>query len=197
MPSLHAIFLFLAVVGGALGLIQALGALFGLGTESTIDTHDPELGHHDLVHGAGADLGVFQFRSVRAVAAGIAFTGLGGLLAQRQFPDLLALVLALSLGAMVYLFVAFVMRGFSRLDADHSVHPLAAVGLGGVVSLPIPTRGGGPGKVTLVVGGRNVEWPAVQPDSAIADAAIPSGTEVLVVDAADDTTLTVVPVSPS
>jgi hypothetical protein len=94
---------------------------------------------------------------------------------------------------VVYLFVAFVMRGFARLEADHSVHPLRAVGLEAIVSLPIPVRGAGPGKVTLVVAGRRVEWPAIQSDGDLAESAIPSGTAVHVVDAADDTTLTVVP----
>ena len=77
------------------------------------------------------------------------------------------------------------------------MHPLRAVGLEATVSLPIPARGSGPGKVTLVVGGRHVEWPAVQSESAASGVLIASGTPVQVVDAADDTTLTVVPISRS
>jgi hypothetical protein len=194
MPSLQSIFLFLAVVGGAVGALQALGGLIGMGEDHSLEGHGVDALHHATGEGeAGALLGAFNFRSVRAIAAGIGFTGLGGLLALRQFGGPIALVLALVLGLALYLFVAFVMRGFSRLEADHLVHPLRAVGLDATVSLPIPARGAGPGKVTLVVAGRSVEWPAVQSESALPEASLPSGTPVYVVDAADDTTLTVVP----
>ena len=194
MPSLHSVFLFLAVVGGAVVLLQGLAPLFGMGGHGA-DGHDVGALHHEAAPGAGSPLGAFNFRSVRAIAAGVAFTGLGGLIALRQFPDLIALALALLLGGAIYLFVAFVMRGFTRLEADHSVHPLRAVGQQAVVSLPIPSRDIGPGKVRLVVGGRQVEWPAVQSESALPGAIIVAGTAVQVVDAADDTTLTVVPLS--
>ena len=195
MPSLHSLFLFLAVVGGAVVLLQGLAPLFGVGAHGA-DGHDFGIAHHDGANGdAASPLGAFNFRSVRAIAAGVAFTGLGGLLALRQFDGITALALALLLGGAIYLFVAFVMRAFTRLEADHSVHPLQAVGLQAVVSLPIPARAVGPGKVRLVVGGRRVEWPAVQTESALPGDAIPAGTSVQVVDAADDTTLTVVPLS--
>jgi hypothetical protein len=194
MPSLASVFLFLAVVGGGVALLQALGGLLGMGGDHPLDGDGADAVH--LPHGADeppSSLDVFNFRSVRAIAAGIGFTGLGGLLALRQYGGVVAVAMALALGLVVYLFVAFVMRGFARLEADHSVHPLRAVGLEAIVSLPIPVRGAGPGKVTLVVAGRRVEWPAIQSDGDLAESAIPSGTAVHVVDAADDTTLTVVP----
>ena len=195
MPSLHSLFLFLAVVGGAVVLLQGLAPLLGMGGHGA-DGHDVGALHHDAANGVTASpLGAFNFRSVRAIAAGVAFTGIGGILALRQFDPLVATALALLLGGAIYLFVAFVMRAFTRLEADHSVHPLSAVGLQAVVSLPIPSRDVGPGKVRLVVAGRHVEWPAVQAESALPGDTIDSGTPVQVVDAADDTTLTVVPIS--
>ena len=200
MPSLSSIFLFLTVVGGVGVLLQGLGSLLGL--ESAQDSPDAEVHgghglhelHHDVPHTDSA-LSVFNFRSIRAIATGVFFTGLGGLLALRTMNGLMATTLGLLLGLVLYLFVAFVMRGFARLDADHSVHPLRAVGLQATVSLPIPAPGNGPGKVVLVVGGRRVEWPAIQSDGAPLDAVISSGTSVQIVDAADDTTLTVVALS--
>ena len=195
MPSLQSVFLFLAVVGGAVVLLQGLAPLFGMGGHGA-DGHDVGALHHDTANGATASpLGAFNFRSVRAIAAGVAFTGIGGLLALRQFDAVTSLALALLLGGAIYLFVAFVMRAFTRLEADHSVHPLSAVGLQAVVSLPIPSRNVGPGKVRLVVAGRHVEWPAIQAESALPGDIIGAGTPVQVVDAADDTTLTVVPLS--
>jgi hypothetical protein len=195
MPSIASVFLFLAVVGGGVGLLQALGALMGMGEDHSPEGHGLDAVHHAAASVSSSPLDVFNFRSVRAIAAGIGFTGLGGMLALREFSGPVAVVLALLLGLALYLFVAFVMRGFSRLEADHSVHPLRAVGLDATVSLSIPAHGGGPGKVTLIVAGRRVEWPAVQSDSAWPDASIPSGSAVHVVDAADDTTLTVVPLT--
>lgn len=195
MPSLQSVFLFLAVVGGAVVLLQGLAPLLGMGGHGA-DGHDVGALHHDAANGGSTSpLGAFNFRSVRAIAAGVAFTGLGGLLALRRFDTATALALALVLGAAIYLFVAFVMRAFTRLEADHSVHPLSAVGLQAVVSLPIPARDAGPGKVRLVVAGRHVEWPAIQSESALPGDTIAAGTPVQVVDAADDTTLTVVPLS--
>jgi hypothetical protein len=192
MPSPGSIFLFLAVLGGALVAFQALGSVIGLGHDAG-DGDVSHLGEHD--HDSA--LAAFNFKSIRAIATGICFTGIGGLLALRRFDALTATALALLTGLVLYLFVAFVMRGFARLEADKSVHPLRAVGLEATVSLSIPARGGGPGKVTLVVGGRRVEWPAVQSESAPDGTRISSGTPVQVVDAADDTTLTVVPVTRS
>lgn len=194
MPSLSSVFLFLLVAGGIVVLLQGFGSLIGAADDHATDSGDG--GHHDLGVGhAGSMLDAFNFRSVRAIATGIAFTGLGGLLALRRFDGLAALALALLLGTTLYLFVAFVMRGFTRLEADHSIQPLRAMGQAGTVSLSIPARGHGPGKVTLVVAGRRVEWPAVQAESAPSDTVIASGTAVQIVDVADDTTLTVVPLS--
>jgi len=191
MPTLASVFLFLAVLGGVGVLLQGVGALFGLGGAHEIGGH---VADHDLHLGhTGSSLSVFNFRSLRAITTGVFFTGLGGLLALRRFDGLTSTAIALLLGLVLYLFVAFVMRGFSRLDDDHSVHPLRAVGLPATVSLSIPAVGHGPGKVTLVVAGRRVEWPAIQSASAPPDSVIASGTAVQVVDAADDATLTVVP----
>ena len=190
MPDVRSIFLFLAVVGGALVAFQAIGSLIGMGH----DAGDGDISPHGEIEHDSA-LSAFNFRSIRAIATGICFTGIGGLLALRHVDALSATGLALLLGLALYLFVAFVMRGFTRLEADKSVHPLRAVGLEATVSLSIPARGEGPGKVTLVVGGRHVEWPAVQSESATPGASIASGTPVQVVDAADDTTLTVVPLA--
>lgn len=194
MPALQSVFLFLAVVGGAVVLLQGLAPLLGIGGHDA-DGHDVGALHHDAAPGATSPLGAFNFRSVRAIAAGVAFTGLGGLLALRRFDSITSLALALLLGGAIYLFVAFVMRAFTRLEADHSIHPLSAVGMQAVVSLPIPARSIGPGKVRLVVAGRQVEWPAIQTESALPGDTIVTGTPVQVVDAADDTTLTVVPLS--
>jgi len=192
MPTLGSVFLFLAVLGGALVAFQAVGSVIGMGHDAGDGDVTP---HAEIDHDSA--LSAFNFRSIRAIATGICFTGIGGLLALRRVDALSATGLALLLGLALYLFVAFVMRGFTRLEADKSVHPLRAVGLQATVSLPIPARGDGPGKVTLVVGGRHVEWPAVQSESAVPGALIASGTSVQVVDAADDTTLTVVPIARS
>src|SRR5687768_3588614 len=109
MPSLGSVFLFLAVAGGALVLFQALGSLIGMGHDA--GDGDVPLDHH----AAESPLAAFNFRSLRAIATGVCFTGIGGLLALRSFDGLTATTLALLLGLALYLLVAFVMRGFTRL----------------------------------------------------------------------------------
>ncbi len=186
-------FVFLAVVGGTIGVLQVIGSVFGLGGHDAPDPH----GDHTLdVHHPGAThstaLDAFHFRSPRAIAAGIGFAGLGGLLAQRQFNSVVALALALLLGVAIYGFVAFVMRSFTRMEADGSVNLEHAIGLDAVVSLPIAGGRATPGKVRLVVGGRQVEWPAVQSDGAPVESLLVAGTRVQVVDVLDGSMLTVV-----
>ncbi|MEO5817119.1 MAG: hypothetical protein ABIT20_17760 [Gemmatimonadaceae bacterium] len=184
---MYSVFLFLAIVGGTIGVLQALGALVGA------VGHDAPVGAEHDVGGHSADpIDAFHFRSVRAIAAGVGFAGLGGLLALRQFSAPVALLLAVSLGLIIYLFVAFVMRGFTRLESDGSLRALQAVGSTATVTLPV---GGafGVGKVALIVGGRHVEWPAVLAEGAPPGSTLSAGTRVQVVDAADDTTLSVVP----
>ena len=188
-----AFFVFLTVVGGTIALLQTLGAIVGVVGHDAPEVHgEHALNGHPSSAGHGSALDAFHFRSPRAIAAGIAFTGLGGLLALRQYTAPVALGLALVLGAAIYAFVAFVMRTFTRFEADGSVNPQHAIGLPAVVSLPIRGAGANPGKVRLVVGGRHVEWPAVQAGSAPTDSLLPAGTRVQVVDVMDETTLTVV-----
>ena len=186
-------FVFLAVVGGTIGVLQVIGSVLGLGGQDAPDPHGEhgiDGNHPGAAHATALD--AFHFRSPRAIAAGVGFTGLGGLLALRQFSDLVALTLALLLGLGIYLFVAFVMRGFSRMEADGSVNLDHAIGLDAIVSLPVSSARATPGKVRLVVGGRQVEWPAVQTEGAPADSLLPAGTRVQIVDVMDGTVLTVV-----
>jgi hypothetical protein len=63
MPSPGSIFLFLAVLGGALVAFQALGSVIGLGHDAG-DGDVSHLGEHD--HDSA--LAAFNFKSIRAIA---------------------------------------------------------------------------------------------------------------------------------
>lgn len=190
---MSAFFLFLAVVGGTIAVLQVVGSVLGMGGQDEPNLHGEhgiDGNHPGAVHSTALD--AFHFRSPRAIAAGIGFAGLGGLLALRQFGSAVSLTLALLLGVSIYFFVAFVMRGFTRMEADGSVNLEHAVGLDAVVSLPISGVRTAPGKVRLIVGGRQVEWPAVQSEAAPADSMIPAGARVQIIDVLDGSVLTVV-----
>src|SRR5215207_5210958 len=104
MPSLSSVFLFLTVVGGAAVLLQGLGSLLGLGGDPGAVEHAGDAGDAEHAHGGGlhelphasapttaeSALSVFNFRSIRAIATGVCFTGLGGLLALRTYSGVVA-----------------------------------------------------------------------------------------------------------
>ena len=73
--------------------------------------------------------------------------------------------------------VAISMRWILRFESDRSIHASDAIGEGGTVYIPIPGAESGPGKVTLTLNGRTVEYDAVTRGEALA-----TGMKVTVVD---------------
>jgi hypothetical protein len=148
-----------------------------------------EIGHggHDDGHSHHAE-GLHLF-SARAIAAGVAFFGLGGLAGVATPLGVVAAVpLALVSGFAGMVMVALAMRSMLKLDSDKSLSLHRAVGVTGVVYLSIPAEKQGAGKVHLTVQERFVELQAVTPD-----AALPTGSPVLVIDVAGPDTVVVVP----
>jgi hypothetical protein len=169
------LFLTCAVLGGVLLIAQlVLGALGA-------DHH-----HGGGDHGASDGLQLF---SVRALSAGVAFFGIGGLGAGTLgWPGVVALVAGVLLGLAAMVGVAAVMRVMLRLERDASVHIDRAVGETATVYVPVPAAGGGMGKVLLTLQGRTVEYQAVTSEGQT----LPTGTPVIVVDVRGDDTVEVV-----
>lgn len=171
-------FVVCTVLGGGVLLLQLLLGLFGADVAHGLEHLE---GGHDLGPGGAHDgpggngLNLF---SVRALSAGLAFFGLAGLAAMSAgWPLLLALPAAVIPGFLAMVLVAMSMRWLLRLDSDRSIHVSDAIGEGGTVYIPIPGADSGPGKVTLTLNGRTVEYEAVTRGEALS-----TGTMVTVVD---------------
>jgi len=172
-------FLACAVLGGGILLLQLVASVIGLG-------HDA---HHELhgVHLAEEGLNLF---SVRALAAGVAFFGVGGLAGMSTpLRALVAIPAALVLGGAAMVGVAYATRAILRLEDDGSLRVENAIGTTGSVYLGIPASRSGLGKIHVQVQSRLVEYQAVTSHSE----PLPTGARVLVVDVVDSDTVDVVP----
>lgn len=168
-------FLSCAVLGGGVLVIQFILSVAGLHHGGVDDMHGGETATEGL-----------NLVSIRALAAGVAFFGLGGL-ATRTLGGVVATVAGLGAGAIAAVGVAALMRSFRRLESDRTLAIEHAVGTTGTVYLTIPENRSGLGKVHVTVQGRLVEWPAVTLDESL-----PTGEPVLVVDIDRNDTLVVV-----
>ena len=159
------VFLWCAIVGGAVTVFQLIGGLIGI-----------EHGHiHSGDHGDHATEGL-NLLSVRSVSAGVAFFGIAGL-AARPLGGVSAAVAAAAAGVTALLGVAAIIRTFGRLERDATLSLASAVGTTGTVYLSIPARRTGAGKVHVTVQNRLVECRAVTDEDAL-----PTGAPILVID---------------
>ena len=166
MSRLSTVYYVCALAGGALLVLQFLLGLLGL------EHHDFDL---DSGHLHAAD--TLNLLSVRAVAAGLAFFGLLGMLTQAWGGGAgLALVVAAVAGTASALAVSAAQRQLRRLERDGTVRLERAVGEAATVYLSIPGGTDGPGKVHLALQGRTVELQAVSLHP------LSTGADVVVVD---------------
>ena len=176
-------FLVCALVGGGLVLLQLATGLLGVDHDGPHDLHAGHAGgdHDGSSHG-------LQLTSLRALAAGLAFFGLTGYgLLRAGGSAWLVLLLAAVAGGVALVAVAFLLRAMLRLESDGTVRIENALWQPATVYVPIPGARAGAGKVTLSVQGRLVESQAVP-----AEATLPTGTDVTVVDVVSPDTLEVV-----
>lgn len=167
-----------AVAGGAILVLQLLLGLAGLDHHHWFDVA------LDDVHAGDA----LNLLSVRALAAGLAFLGLIGMLVLSVgAPALLAFPAALAAGGTAATLVALAQRQLRKLERDGTVRLERAVGEAATVYLSIPGGMAGPGKVHLALQGRTVELQAVSQHS------LPTGAEVVVVDVVGPDTVEVAP----
>jgi hypothetical protein len=154
-------FLTLLVLGASVVAIQFVLGLIGVGDDFDTDASD------------GLDL--FTVRAISAAAAGFGGTGLG--LMQWGVPGLLALPIAGVVGLGTAYAIALLMQKMRRLDVDKSFQIGMTIGVPANVALPIPAARGGVGKVHLTAHSRFIELAAMTSEDAI-----PSGTQVWVLD---------------
>ena len=168
------LFLVVGGLGAAVLIVQIALSLFGL---------DHELpGDADL--SAALDL-----LSVRALSAGAATFGIGGLAGlQLGLPSFFALVLGVLGGVAMSVVTAWLTRQLFRLESSGSLDLQNAIGSAGRVQLSVPAAMGGAGRVQFEVQGRTLELKAVSHGDPL-----PVGTPVTIVGLIDDDTVEVMP----
>lgn len=175
---MNTFFVTCALTGTAILLLQLVLGIAGMAEDA--DAH----AGHDALHG-GLDL-----LSVRALSAGLAAFGAGGMLGMRTPLGAVAgLAIGSVLGAAAALGVAWIMRSMLRLESDGSVMLENAIGATAHVYLGIPPARAGMGKVLVTVQGRTLELAAVTAH----DAPLPTGVNVVIIDVVGSDVVEVAP----
>jgi hypothetical protein len=184
---MESVYSYCAMIGGTLVLIQMAMGLVGLGGSDLdgLDAVDMDVDMDidldvdtdiDVGHGGVGDTWLVGMLSTRAILAAIAVFGLTGSTLKDHFTPLQATLSAMiAAGATMYA-VGFLIRSMHKLTADGTVHIEDTVGQAGTVYLSVGAKKETPGKVTVRVGERTMEYPAVT-----AGAPLKTGTPIVVV----------------
>jgi hypothetical protein len=173
-------FLSCALLGGGVLLVQLILSIIG------VEHHAVEL-HHDA-GGYDQAEGGLNLLTVRALSAGTAFFGVGGMAGLATSLGLLAAIpLGIVFGFAAMFATAIATRWMLTLEDDGSVSIDRAIGSMGVVYLAIPGERQGTGKVHLTLQNRTVEYSAITSNDAL-----PTGAPIIVVDVVGPETVVVV-----
>ena len=173
------LFLTCAVLGGGILLLQLVASVAGFGHDAGHDVHGAHLTEEGL-----------NLVSVRALSAGVAFFGIGGLAGMSTPLHLmLAIPAAVAFGSAATIGMAYATRAILRLEDDGSVRVESAIGSSASVYLSIPAARSGLGKIHVQVQNRLVEYQAVTSHGE----PLPTGARVHVVDVVASHSVDVVP----
>lgn len=144
--------------------------------------------HDGVVHTGDGVAGGLNVLTIRGLVAFFSLFGWSGLLfLQLGLNWLLALFLAVQVGIIGMVAVAFILREALRLQADGTLDIRNALGRDGSVYLTIPARRAAPGKVNVVVQEQMREFEAVTD----IEEPIPTGAEIVVIGITGGDTLVV------
>lgn len=176
------LFLYCAVIGGTILVLQFVMLLVGAGADSDLDGAD-------VGHDQSPFLKLF---SLQTISAFLTFFGLVGLGTQSLDWSPLAVALtATAAGGCALFLVGKLMQALARLQSQGNVDLHNAVGHTGSVYLRVPAAGEGTGAVLMQVQGRTVECRAISRSRE----PIPTGSRVRIVERTDDDTLVVEPLA--
>ena len=181
------VFLYCAVIGGVILVVQFLLLLFGIGADADVGgEHVGAHGGHDVGHDQSAFLKLFSLQTVSTFLTFFGLVGLGTAELGWSTPAVSGVAIAAGVAALFV--VAKLMGSLSRLQSHGNVDLQNAVGHTGSVYLRIPKAGDGHGRVLMNVQGRTVECRAVSYAEEI-----PTGATIRVLDRTDDDVLVVAP----
>lgn len=153
------------------------------------DLHDGNAPADHAHHGEG-NAGPLHILTLRGIVAFLTLFGWSGLLfCQMDIHWLLALFLAVQIGIIGMVAVAFILREALRLQSDGTLDIRNALGQAGAVYLTVPARRTGLGKVNVLVQEQMREFEAVTEE----EDPIPTGADVFVIGITQGDTLIVRP----
>lgn len=174
------VFAAIAVPATAIMVLQSILALLGIGMDTDIDG--------DGVPDADVDHDGLGLISIRGLVAFFSVGGWTGYVAETGgLPLIVSVLLALAAGLLALFGVALLFKSVYRLQASGNLSIENAVGKTAKVYLPIPPKGAGQGKISVLVQDRLVELDAVNEESR----PLPTGESVLVCCVADSQTVSV------
>ena len=183
--SLHHFFLYCAIGGGALFVVQLVLSMFGAGdADIDVDFDQSGTGH------TSADT-AFKILSLQGLTAFFGMFGLVGLalLHEAQVGNLLSVLGGLVAGSFTTWVIRRIFRAAYSLQSSGTLDLSKAVGVTGTVYLRIaPDK---PGKVTLTLHGRMLQLDAVTSEQS----SLETGSEVRVERVLADGTVSVMKAS--
>ncbi len=198
---LYAILWILAIPSSVILILQTILLLFGIGAEADgdLDTDTTGLGDGDApdipdegdgdIDGVMEDSGLRLF-TVRGMVAFFAVGSWSGITAlSLGAHPLLAILIALVMGSLALVFVAWFIKWTLKLQHDGTMKPNEAIGKECEVYLTVGANRSSRGKVNIILGQQLVELDAVT-DS---DTSLKYGERVTVTQVLDDNTLVVRP----
>lgn len=159
------IFLLVAIPSTVILIIQTVLLLIGLDDEADLDADD--LG----------DDGLSLF-SVRGIVSMLCIAGWSGFaLCGTSLPIVVSVLIAVFLGILTLVGMAFLMRALHRLQSSGNIQVSNTIGKVGQVYIPIPANATAAGKINITVQEKYSEFSAITMESE----ALTTGTYVRVV----------------
>lgn len=187
---LYAVFWILAIPSSVILILQTILLLFGIGADSDSDFDadaDTDADTDGEFDGGMEDSGLRLF-TVRGMVAFFAVGSWSGITAlSLGAHPLLAVFVALVMGALALLFVAYFVKWTLKLQHDGTMKPDEAVGKEGEVYMTVGANRSSRGKVNIIIGRQLVELDAITDE----DTAIKYGERVTVIQVLGDNTLVV------
>lgn len=184
--TLHDFFLYAAIAGGALFLVQLVLSAMGAGDADLDLGGSHHAGHAGDVSGHGSADTAFKLLSLQGLTAFFGMFGLVGLALYHESKagPTVSVLGALLGGGLTTFLISRIFRAAKKLEASGTIKLENAIGLTGTVYLGIaPNK---PGKVTLTMAGRLLTLDATSQES------LETGSEVRVVRVLGDGMLSVV-----
>ncbi len=191
LSLLQQIFAFIAVPATVVLILQTILLFFGIGSGGGVDVNVsdvggidgadmPDLDGSDMPDGSDMD-GLTVF-SVRGIVAMLCVAGWSGIvLLDTALPPIVAILIAILLGAVALIGMAYLLRALMRLQSSGNIIVESAVGKTGKVYLSVPAERKGSGKIHITVQETYTEFEVVTDDGET----IKTGETVLVT-AVDD-----------